>query len=77
LQAVEWILQFYEPLCELSDEMWHIRPASRKTPRNLMDQLATWLQVDKLKMQLQFLHKYSEGFWMKEASWSEKTRHHL
>jgi len=72
LQAVDWVLQFYEPLAELSDELWHILPASKRTPRNLMDQLATGLHIDELKIQLQFLAKYGKDFWLKEASWSEK-----
>jgi hypothetical protein len=38
----------------------------------MMEQVATLLHVDKLKIQLEFLSKYGKDFWLKVASWSEK-----
>lgn len=34
--------------------------------------MATWLQVKEIKVQLDFLKKYGEDFWCKEAAWTEK-----
>jgi len=72
LNAVNWTLQFFDPLVALSTELWHILPASRQVVRNMLSQVATWLQMEEIKIQLSFLSKYGKDFWFPESTWSEE-----
>jgi len=72
LNAVDWILDFREPILALSEELWRILPASKSTVRNMHQQVATWLQAEKIMFHFNFLSKYGKTFWFKEAKWSEE-----
>jgi len=59
-------------LIALSQELWEVLSSSRQVFRRIYEQIGTWLQIDVMKVHLQFIHQYGKDFWFPEANWSEK-----